>query len=669
MFCLARYLLAAGLAFCVSAHADPVLPPAFSIDITAVVDPVNPGEGVGYAGVGFDGTNFWVARWATARVTRISPAGAYVDSFDIPGLTGIRAMTWDGSHFWMSNNTSTLSRVDPVTRTVVGTLAVPVAARYVSFDADADNGQGGFWIGNFNDDILLVSMTGTTLATLPAASVAYAGRYGVALDPGNGNPGLWAYFQGGANAVELGRIDLPSGVGAPATTDLFPHLAPSTSGVAGGAFITSALPGGQKTLLTLCQCTPNNILLGIELQDEYTVGGTLSGLAAGASVVLQNNGGDDLVLGADGPFTFDTQLPDLAAYAVTVLTQPSDPSQTCTVDQGSGAVAGANVTNVVVTCVTDTYTVTPSAGPGGSIDPDQPQLVPHGDTAVFTVVADGDHVLDAVGGSCGGTLVGDVYTTDPVLADCDVVASFLPRVATTTVLGAAVNPVRVGESAEFEITVSGSSAPADGQVVVTASTGESCVDLGPPTVDGNDAVFGCSIVFATLGPRTLGAEFSASATHLDSASMLLPFGVARVADLSVSVSDGESIVATGQALTYLVEVRNDGPDDAPGTLLLLTSDPALADPEWTCVAVGAATCPAAGAAGEIAEVVDLPTGTGLDFLQHGEAADPLGADLTVTASVAASGEAPDFVSDPVSGDNQSSDVNLRDRLFADSFED
>lgn len=49
----------------------------------------------------------------------------------------------------------------------------------------------------------------------------------------------------------------------------------------------------------------------------FTVGGTVSGLV-GTGLVLQNNGGDDLALSADGPFTFATVVGNGAAYAVTV---------------------------------------------------------------------------------------------------------------------------------------------------------------------------------------------------------------------------------------------------------------------------------------------------------------------------------------------------------------
>jgi hypothetical protein len=81
---------------------------------------------------------------------------------------------------------------------------------------------------------------------------------------------------------------------------------------------------------------------------KYSIGGTVAGLAASASVVLQDNGGDDLTVTANGAFTFTTKLAKAAAYAVTVKTQPA--GQQCTVAGGSGTVTGANVTSVAVTC-------------------------------------------------------------------------------------------------------------------------------------------------------------------------------------------------------------------------------------------------------------------------------------------------------------------------------
>jgi hypothetical protein len=92
--------------------------------------------------------------------------------------------------------------------------------------------------------------------------------------------------------------------------------------------------------------------------DTYTIGGAVTGLAAGQSVVLLNNAGNSTTVNSNTSFTFSTAINSGGAYAVTVGTQPT--GQTCTVTNGSGT-ASANVTNVSVTCVTNTYTV------GGSV--------------------------------------------------------------------------------------------------------------------------------------------------------------------------------------------------------------------------------------------------------------------------------------------------------------
>lgn len=89
-------------------------------------------------------------------------------------------------------------------------------------------------------------------------------------------------------------------------------------------------------------------------QEGFTVGGTITGLD-GNGLVLQLNGAGDLAVSNDGAFTFATELADAAAYTVTVLTQPSGPSQTCTAGNGSGTIAAANVTNVAITCATGAF--------------------------------------------------------------------------------------------------------------------------------------------------------------------------------------------------------------------------------------------------------------------------------------------------------------------------
>ena len=89
--------------------------------------------------------------------------------------------------------------------------------------------------------------------------------------------------------------------------------------------------------------------------NTFTVGGNVTGLQ-GTGLILQNNGGDNLAVTATGPFTFKTAVARGGAYNVTVSTQPSGPTQICTVTGGSGT-ASANVTTVQVTCQTPTISI------------------------------------------------------------------------------------------------------------------------------------------------------------------------------------------------------------------------------------------------------------------------------------------------------------------------
>src|SRR6266849_2005969 len=88
-----------------------------------------------------------------------------------------------------------------------------------------------------------------------------------------------------------------------------------------------------------------------------TISVTVSGLS-GTGMVLEDNAKDDLTISANGAFTFATAV--TSAYAVTVKTQPSNPTQICTVSFGTGT-ATVNITNIQITCGTNGLTI------GGSV--------------------------------------------------------------------------------------------------------------------------------------------------------------------------------------------------------------------------------------------------------------------------------------------------------------
>ena len=78
--------------------------------------------------------------------------------------------------------------------------------------------------------------------------------------------------------------------------------------------------------------------------------GAQSPALSGGGLILSNNGGDNLEVDANGAFTFTTAIGAGDAYSVTINMQPNSPVQACTVSNGGGSVAGANITTVVVDC-------------------------------------------------------------------------------------------------------------------------------------------------------------------------------------------------------------------------------------------------------------------------------------------------------------------------------
>jgi 6-phosphogluconolactonase (cycloisomerase 2 family) len=112
---------------------------------------------------------------------------------------------------------------------------------------------------------------------------------------------------------------------------------------------TCTVTGGSGT----ASANINSVAVACHSNATFSIGGSVTGLGKGLSLVLQDNGAETLTLGDDGAFTFATKVASGGAYAVTVLTQPS--GKTCAVAGGSGT-ASADVNNIAVACAAP-YTV------------------------------------------------------------------------------------------------------------------------------------------------------------------------------------------------------------------------------------------------------------------------------------------------------------------------
>jgi uncharacterized repeat protein (TIGR01451 family)/fimbrial isopeptide formation D2 family protein len=219
-------------------------------------------------------------------------------------------------------------------------------------------------------------------------------------------------------------------------------------------------------------------------------------------------------------------------------------------------------------------------------------------------------------GAAGTTLTNvanvDGPATDPVpdtsTDDAGAVVTEDAEVSVTkTVTGP--DPVRAGEETTFQVVVD-NLGPSDARGIVVTDLlpdGMTLVDMGGPGWDCEDAV--CSrervlpgqpsppiTVTALVDPGVLdGTTLTNRATVTTSTpgdnpednAFEVEVGVVAEADLALTKSHGTGVVTAGEATTYTIEVRNEGPSDAVGPLTVSDTLPEgtsflSAGAPWTC---------------------------------------------------------------------------------------
>lgn len=229
----------------------------------------------GQAGVVFFNNEFWTSRWAVDTLYRYDLNGSLLSAFTIAQgagtVSGIRAMTTDGTNIYAVNASRTVYVIDPVARTLSSTFTSSAATdlRFITYDPGANGGAGGFWVGDFNTDLFLISRTGTVLRQVAAATHRVTGMYGAAYDGVSaGGPFLWLFHQsGGVSAANISQVDIASGTQTGFFREVTGDLGVEPDDLAGGLFLTIDRFVGKTTLVGVMQGGDNN-LFGYDV--DYT---------------------------------------------------------------------------------------------------------------------------------------------------------------------------------------------------------------------------------------------------------------------------------------------------------------------------------------------------------------------------------------------------------------
>ena len=293
--------------------------------------------------------------------------------------------------------------------------------------------------------------------------------------------------------------------------------------------------------------------------NAHTVGGNTSGLAGSESVVLQNNGTDNLTVTADGSFTFTTPVAQGAAYSVSVLTQPS--TQTCTVTNGSGTMGSSNVTNVSVTCATNSYTVggTVSGLAGG-----QSTVLQNNGADNKTISASGAFTFTT--SVAQGATYSVTVLTQPSTQTCTVTngsgtmgGSNVTNVSVTcvtnsTTLTTSVSNLALSKTGYTEYGLSGTPSSGLARTITVTNTGSnptSNLSISYPTwPSGTTASSNCGSSLAASATCTITITPGNTATS-DGTNPCTQTGTAPVAQtISISADNASTVSSTAVILGY-----------------------------------------------------------------------------------------------------------------------
>lgn len=131
------------------------------------------------------------------------------------------------------------------------------------------------------------------------------------------------------------------------------------------------------------------------------------------------------------------------------------------------------------------------------------------------------------------------------------------------------------------------------------------------------------------------------------------------ADLSVTKTDGRTLVQQGESLTYTITATNAGPDGVTGATVTDTFPPQLGSVSWSCSGSAGGSCSVGSGAGDLVGVaVDLPAGASVTFTATGTVSGT--GTLSNTAHVA---PPPDAL-DPDATDDAATDDDTKIAVYA-----
>jgi hypothetical protein len=486
---------------------------------TALTDAAS---GVNFRGAAsLDGSGFWVVG-GTGTAVRYATPGATASTQLFSPPTVFRSVNIFGGQLYVSTSTGTvrLGTVGSGTPTTAGQplatlpgIATLAGAYTQFFFSDLDTGVPGV------DTLYIADETASTgvITKYSLVSGTWMSNGTVSVGTGNSFIGLTGKTVGSSVTLFATRTTSAPGSELMSIVDANGYNAAfsASSSVVATAATNTALRGvamAPQVVLTVTPSAGANGSISPNTAQTAFLGTTLS------FTVTPNAGFSAVVVGSCGGA--------LTGNTYTTNTLSSD----CTVSANFVA--------------TPTYNVTPSVVGSGTISPNAPVSVLSGATTQFTVTPS-PGFSTSVGGTCGGNLVGTIYTTNTVSADCTVEATFTQITYTVTpsagangsITPSAPQTVNSGSTQAFTVT------PDSG---FTASVGGSCGgSLVGSTFTTSPVTANCTVdaSFAPLPTYTVTLTSTANGTVSPATSQTVTQG--NSATFTATPATGYSVIMSG----------------------------------------------------------------------------------------------------------------------------
>ncbi len=220
-------------------------------------------QGGGEAGIESDGFHIYTTKWNGGEILQYGPDGTFLGAFSIDGVSGLRDLAYDGTHFYGSAAIPVVWEMDFATHELVSTFTAPTSVRAIAYDDNEDV----FYANNYSTDVYKFDKAGNALGSFQTGPLG-ENYYGFAYDAATpGGPFLWGYAQSGGSMNTIVQIQLPAGMETGFTLDVESKLSGPVFNTAGGLYTHPNLVFGKWTLGGLVQ---NEWIWGLELADAQT---------------------------------------------------------------------------------------------------------------------------------------------------------------------------------------------------------------------------------------------------------------------------------------------------------------------------------------------------------------------------------------------------------------